>query len=163
MAFAIYDVAVGVGRLGIAPIPCGDDDLEVIAAWGAQLVMSMTMQAEMTAAGMPDLGRCLGRRNIKWYHVPVGDYGVPEPSGGVENGQSSGEDLWEIAAADAVTVLAGGGRVLVHCKGGCGRSGMAALRLMVLVGEAPDAALARLRDVRPCAIETDAQMAWARG
>jgi len=38
-----------------------------------------------------------------------------------------------------------------------------ALRLMVEHGEAPNAALQRLRMVRPCAVETDAQQAWAAG
>ena len=52
--------------------------------------------------------------------------------------------------------------MLVHCRGGCGRSGMAVLRLMVEAGEAPEEALARLRAVRPCAVETEAQMDWAR-
>ncbi len=57
--------------------------------------------------------------------------------------------------------LAAGGRIALHCMGGCGRSGMLALRLMVRAGEAPEAALARLRAARPCAIETAAQLAWA--
>ncbi len=34
-------------------------------------------------------------------------------------------------------------------------------RLMVEAGEAGDRALARLRAVRPCAVETEAQMGWA--
>ncbi len=38
---------------------------------------------------------------------------------------------------------------------------MAVLRLMVEAGEDPDAALARLRAVRPCAVETGAQLTWA--
>ena len=51
---------------------------------------------------------------------------------------------------------------MIHCFGGCGRSGMAALRLMVEAGEDADEALERLRAVRPCAVETDAQLRWAR-
>jgi hypothetical protein len=39
---------------------------------------------------------------------------------------------------------------------------MAALRLMVEAGEPPDTALGRLRAVRPGAVETEDQMAWAR-
>jgi hypothetical protein len=39
---------------------------------------------------------------------------------------------------------------------------MAALRLMIKAGEDPDAALKRLRAVRACAVETDAQLLWAR-
>ncbi|MGB3280173.1 MAG: protein-tyrosine phosphatase family protein, partial [Pseudorhodobacter sp.] len=58
-------------------------------------------------------------------------------------------------------ILARGGRLMVHCRGGCGRTGMIALRLMVDTGEEPGAALARLRAVRPCAVETDAQEVWA--
>src|SRR5690606_33735699 len=59
--------------------------------------------------------------------------------------------------------LEGGGRVLVHCLGGCGRSGMVALRLMIGAGETPEVALRHLRGVRPCAVETEAQLAWATG
>ena len=38
---------------------------------------------------------------------------------------------------------------------------MAVLRLMIEAGEAPEVALPRLRAVRPCAVETEAQMTWA--
>ena len=38
---------------------------------------------------------------------------------------------------------------------------MALLRLMAEAGEDVDMALARLRSVRPCAVETTAQQAWA--
>jgi hypothetical protein len=38
---------------------------------------------------------------------------------------------------------------------------MAVLRLMVEMGEDPEEALARLRAVRPCAVETEVQKAWA--
>jgi hypothetical protein len=34
--------------------------------------------------------------------------------------------------------------------------------LMIEMGEDADDALTRLRAVRPCAVETDAQLAWAR-
>ena len=82
----------------------------------------------------------------------VVDYGIP-----TAEALSRWGDVSEMARA----ALKGGGRVIVHCKGGCGRSGMAALRLMIEAGEAPDAALARLRAVRPCAVETAEQLAWA--
>ena len=38
---------------------------------------------------------------------------------------------------------------------------MAVLRLMFEAGEDAQAALIRLRAVRPCAVETEAQLAWA--
>ena len=153
MAFAIYDLAVGAGRLGIAPLPRDRDDVAFICDWGACLVISMTTRQEMAEVGMADLGLTLVQRGLQWDHVAVEDFG--EPSG-------TSQQAWSRAQAHALVVLQGGGHVLIHCKGGCGRSGMAALRVVILAGEAPDVALIRLRHVRPCAVETDAQMAWAQ-
>lgn len=168
MVFAIYDLSVGDGLLGIAPMPRENDHLDAIEAWGAAAVISMTTRKELGAAQMPGLGRSLLSRGIEWDHVPVEDYGVPDPTPQANwetapfvIGKGAVQDLWKVAAKRALRTLADGERVLIHCKGGCGRSGMAALRLMILAGEAPDAALARLRAVRPCAVETDEQLAWA--
>jgi protein-tyrosine phosphatase len=86
---------------------------------------------------------------IGWLHLPVTDFGVPE-----------GMD-WAGVHNETRSVLANSGRVLIHCFGGCGRSGMMVLRMMIAAGETGDAALARLRQIRPCAVETDAQLAWA--
>ncbi|SMY06745.1 hypothetical protein LOM8899_00875 [Flavimaricola marinus] len=58
-------------------------------------------------------------------------------------------------------LLGQGGKVLVHCFGGCGRSGMAVLRLMIEAGEDGATALTRLQELRPCAVETEAQRVWA--
>jgi protein-tyrosine phosphatase len=88
----------------------------------------------------------------RWIAFPVADMGVPE--------RDSAAD-WRAASSAARAALRGGGRVLVHCRAGCGRSGMAALRLMVECGERPEVALRRLRAMRPCAVETEAQLAWA--
>lgn len=158
MALEIAQLAVGGGVLAICPMPGRGGtygaDLRVVLAFAPELVLSMTPEAEMAARGAEGLGRDLAHAGIGWLHLPVSDYGVPE--GAVLAG-------WPDASARARAVLAGGGRVMVHCMGGCGRSGMAVLRLMVEAGEAPEAALARLRAVRPCAVETQAQMDWAAG
>ena len=71
---------------------------------------------------------------------------------------SAGDPIVEV---DTDTETVAGRGVAVHCRAGIGRSGMVALRLMIEAGEAPDDALARLRTVRPCAVETTAQMHWA--
>jgi protein-tyrosine phosphatase len=134
--------------LALCPMPGrGGDfagDLARLRGWRPDLVVSMTESHEMAA----DLPGALAGAGIGWRHFPVVDYGVPD--GGFDG-----------LAAGIAGVLARGGRVLLHCMGGCGRSGMVALAVMVRAGEAPDAALARLRAVRPCAVETAAQQAWA--
>jgi len=141
------------GWIALGPIPSGASQVAQLADWGANLVLSMTPTDEMQALGAGDLAAALGRCRIDWLHLPIADFGAP----GAQTAAA-----WPLASATARGVLAAGGRVFVHCRAGCGRSGMAVLRLLVELGEDSDAALARLRAVRPCAVETEGQLEWAR-
>ena len=151
----IFDVPLGKGRIGICQMPGRGDrvaDLQTIKNWGANLVLTMTTLAELDRVGMGDIEQRLTELEISWRHLPIEDFGAPNSSTGKSCIQ---------AAAHAHKILQNGGSVLAHCWGGCGRSGMALLRLMVEAGEPVDAALARLRKVRPCAVETPQQKKWA--
>ncbi|MEI4262632.1 protein-tyrosine phosphatase family protein [Roseovarius sp. D0-M9] len=154
--FVIHAVPVLRGILAIAPLPGAggdyDADLEHLRDWRPAMVLSMTEAHEMTAVGAADLNHAIVAMGARWVHVPVPDFGVPD---------AAGTAIWRKRAPLAISALRGGGRVLIHCRGGCGRSGMAALRLMVEAGEPAEAALARLRAVRACAVETSAQRRWA--
>lgn len=151
--FVIHSLPIDNGEIAITPLPGRtrhySTDWQRLLEWQPKLVISMTSQAELDRKGAGSLGVDLANAGIDWLHLPVADFGVPE-------------DLnWPAVRDQALDVLAQKRRVLVHCFGGCGRSGMMVLRLMIAAGEAPDVALARLRQVRPCAVETDAQMDWA--
>lgn len=152
----IAELAVGGGKLGIGPMPGRGGtyarDLAEVLDWGPGLALTMTTLAELAEKGAEGLPGDLAAVGVEWLHLPIADYGVP-----------SGQMLaaWPGAAARVRDLLAAGGRVWVHCMGGCGRSGTAALRLMVEAGEEPRAALARLRQMRPCAVETPEQFEWA--
>ena len=50
--------------------------------------------------------------------------------------------------------LRDGFNVLVHCKGGLGRAGTIAARLLIELGMAPQMAVGVVRQARPGAIET---------
>lgn len=152
--YTIFDLPLGTGRIGIAPMPgrAGryQADLNAILRWGADMVLTMTTMHEMP----DDLGADLHAAGVAWRHLPIGDFGAPSPEVAAQ---------WPDVSREALGLLSSGGKVLAHCYGGCGRSGMALLRLMVEAGEEPEAALARLRKVRPCAVETNAQFDWAAG
>ncbi|WP_417729023.1 protein-tyrosine phosphatase family protein [Roseovarius sp.] len=155
--FIIYALRVGGGTLALAPLPgAGGDyagDMAHIRDWKPALVVSLTMPTEMHEAGAQSLGSEVQEAGTRWIAFPIPDFGVPD---------YSQVEAWNKASQDIRRALAGGGRVLIHCRGGCGRSGMIALRLMIENGEAPDEALQRLRHIRPCAVETEAQLRWAR-
>lgn len=154
--FVIHALSVGGGTLALTPLPgsSGDyaADMAHLREWQPALVISLTTQAELLTAGAETLGWDVQAAGTRWISFPVKDFGIPAPDQ---------LETWQIASGAARGALSGGGRVLIHCRGGCGRSGMAVLRLMIEAGEEASEALARLRNLRPCAIETPAQMAWA--
>jgi protein-tyrosine phosphatase len=156
--FSISDVSAGLGRIGICPMPgryrAYGLDMTTIRDWQPDLVLSMTELHELEGAGAADLETDLASSGCDWLHLPITDFGAP-----------TGETLanWPAASAQTRKVLRSHGRVLAHCFGGCGRSGMAIVRILVEMGEPPEKALARLRAVRACAVETEAQLMWAKG
>lgn len=155
MSFSLFPIMAHSGTIALAPLPGRfsslAQDVAQIAAWRPALVVSLTQADEMRASGASDLGALLAERGIAWAHFPIPDFGVP----------SAGSAEWSALSARLHGALNGGGRVLLHCYGGRGRSGMIALRLMVESGCSPETALRRVRDVRPGAVETDAQFEWA--
>jgi protein-tyrosine phosphatase len=150
MPDADAEVALGGGVLGLFSFPSQGDARARLMDWAPDLVLSLTPLEEMSRLDGGDLPENLARRRIGWLHLPVEDFGIPEDAAD-----------WGAASATIRARLASGGRVAIHCRAGCGRTGMAALRLMVETGEGGAEALARLRAARPCAVETDAQYRWA--
>ncbi|MEI4196623.1 phosphatase domain-containing putative toxin [Roseovarius sp. E0-M6] len=156
MGFVIHAVSVSRGIVALCPFPGRggnfEADMDHIRDWRPSIVMTLTTDAEMARLGQPALGQSFIAMGARWIHLPIEDYAAPV-----------GDTLtaWPDACRAALSALRGGGRVLVHCKGGCGRSGMIVLRLMVAAGEAPLVALERLRGIHPEAIETSGQLNWA--
>ena len=151
MRLTIAELTLGQGVLGISPCPgrAGfyEADLAAIKHWQPSLVVSI-ISAEELARAARSLGADLSDFGIEWRHLPTADYDTP--------GQG-----WPEISALAHSHLAKQNKILLHCMGGCGRSGTAALRLMIETGEAADPALNRLRQARPCAVETPEQFLWA--
>ncbi len=155
LAIATLQAGAG-GRIGLCRLPglMGQlaSDLDCVKSWGPAIVISLTEQAEMEAYGCRDLGQRLSRDGIDWRHLPIRDFG------GLDGAMA---EAWPALSSHLHALLDRGSGVLVHCRGGQGRSGMLALRLLVERGEDPAVGLQRLRSVRPGAVETDAQSAWA--
>jgi protein-tyrosine phosphatase len=155
--FVVHALTVGGGILALCPLPGRGGayaaDLAHLKEWKPSMLISLVTEVEFLAEGATTLGADISDAGSRWAHLPITDYGVPD---------EAFVEQWPEVRDAALAALRGGGRVLVHCMGGCGRSGMVMLRLMIEAGEAPDQALARLRQARPCAIETEAQMHWAK-
>lgn len=155
------------GRIGITFCPGKHDhlastgswardlglDVDSIAAWGAKLVLTLVEPAELKALMVPHLGQEIQRRDIEWRHLPIADFSVPT---------EAFERQWITQGREIREMLRAGEDVLVHCKGGLGRAGMIAARLLVELGMDPEEAIRSVRRVRKGAIETPSQLALVR-
>ena len=154
--WSVSELRCGEGWLGLAPIPGrrGDyfADFARLVRWEPSLVLTMVTEPELRRVGAETLGEDLAALDVGWHHLPVDDLGAPPPET---------VSRWPEVSAEAHRIFGNGGKVLAHCYGGCGRSGMVLMRLLVEAGEDADPALERLREARPCAVETEGQRAWA--
>ncbi len=152
-AFKIAELPVGAGLLGLCPLPGRGGnyaaDLAAVVAFAPALVLSLVQIHEVQRHNAPTLAADLARAGIAHLSFAIRDFGTPSTA------------LWPPVSLRLRGLLNDGQRVLIHCLGGCGRTGTLALRLMIETGEDPDTALNRLRAARPCAVETRAQMRWA--
>ena len=103
---------------------------------------------ELARFGVANIGEVMTRYQIQWYHFPIQDMCIPD---------KRIEEIWAGISSGLCSTIVSGGNVLVHCRGGLGRSGMIAARILVELGWDPEPAIQRVREVRPGAIETTDQ------
>ena len=123
-------------------------DVKAIRDWGASTVVSLIEDHEFDLLGIPGLEQAVVAHSMRWMHLPIRDVSVPD---------QRFEQAWAWAAEELHERLDEGQRILIHCRGGLGRTGLVAGRLLVERGCDPRAAIVRVRQVRPHAIETVAQ------
>jgi len=123
-------------------------DLDLIADEGVTAVLTLVETSELAALGVEPLGNEVRGRGMAWFHAPIRDYRVP---------CTIFEGSWRAIGPELGRRVVAGEDILMHCKGGLGRAGTIAARLLVELGFSPDRAIKEVRYVRPGAIETAEQ------
>jgi protein-tyrosine phosphatase len=111
--------------------------------FGINRLVCLLEDHELQQLGIPDLLTEAEARGVAIEHLPIPDEGLP--------------DSMEVFAAlvdRVVTALSGGETVLIHCKGGRGRTGMVAGACLVKLGYLPEDAISTVRQVRSGALST---------
>jgi ADP-ribosyl-[dinitrogen reductase] hydrolase len=162
LQIAVVSPGPAFGRVGITFCPGKYDqhamsgewdrdlalDLDTVRDWGAGAVVTLLEPKELTLLKVEPLGEEVLRRNMLWFHLPIVDASIPD---------ERFEQKWNVAGEQLRSILRRGLDVLVHCRGGLGRAGTIAARLLVELGMEPTEAIARVRAARPGAIETSDQ------
>ena len=123
-------------------------DITIVSAWKPDLILTLVEHSEFALLGVPSFYDSMLRANLPWRHLPIRDAGVPDPSF---------EEAWLTTGSEARAILKRGGRILLHCRAGLGRTGMIAARLLVELGSTPGTAISAVRGARNGTIETQAQ------
>lgn len=161
----IDTVAAGTGLIGMTLCPGRneyyepgtqrnlDEDLRVIADWGAVTMVSLIEDQEFEWYGVKDLPLRVRELGLEYLHLPIVDLGVP---------CAAFEAAWRECSPRLHGRLQQGGRILLHCYAGLGRTGTIAARLLVETGMDPAAAIAAVRAARPGTIQTFGQELYVR-
>jgi ADP-ribosyl-[dinitrogen reductase] hydrolase len=139
-----------------------DADLSAIKNWGAMSVVTLLDDFEFRRLAVTTLGATVQALGMRWHHLPIRDEGTPD---------SAFEERWVVVRPDVRAALTEGGRVLIHCRHGHGRTGTLAARLLIEFGDDAETAIQKVRAVRPKCISIGAQeqhvryfaIGWLRG
>jgi len=126
-------------RLLACAYPWGPDGLASLAERGISVVVNLHERGH-------DPER-LARLGLTQIHLPVPDFTAPTA------------DQLARGVRAINQALAAGQRVAVHCAAGLGRTGTLLACYLVSTGLEPEAAIARIREVRPGSVETAEQQA----
>jgi ADP-ribosylglycohydrolase len=127
-------------------------DLKVIDSWGARAIVTLMEQHELESNKVPDLPHMIPS-HIRFFHLPMPDGGVPD---------QAWEKQWVDAGAAIRSLLVSGEKVLIHCLGGLGRTGLVSAKLLVEFGQSPTEAIKAVRAARPGTIENSRQEQYVK-
>ena len=127
------------------------DALVTLKQAGASAVISLMPASELAANGAEDIGKQCQVQDMAWFHLPVADEQVPLE----DFGQG-----WKASKQSILERLNAGQDIAIHCKGGSGRTGLIAARIMIEAGIPRADAIALVQALRPKAIQHPAHINW---
>ncbi len=121
------------------------DARELAEKHHAHVLVSLVEDHELRALKIEGLAAACEARHIRVLRRPFPDQGVPSM------------ELAKVTVTEVLDAAARGENVVIHCKGGLGRTGVIAACALVAAGVDPAMAMAAVRKARPETIENQAQ------
>jgi protein-tyrosine phosphatase len=128
-------------------------DLDTIRAQKATTLVTLLENHEFRLLRVEGLEIEARKRGIDWVHLPIRGGEAPD---------RSFERRWSEAGEALHRELSRGALIVLHCRGGLGRTGTVAARLLMERGVAAEEAIQQVREARPGAVETAEQENYLR-
>ena len=152
----LYWIEIPTGRLATAPAPSGsvlDREIRDLLDEEVTHVVSLLTVEEVANVGLLGEQGALEDVGINFSSLPIPDFGILED-------YNRAKDLIDHATSD----LQQGDSVVIHCRGGIGRSSTIAAAVLTQLGITPEQAMDQIADARGLKVpETPAQRMWVHG
>ena len=126
-------------------------DIGAVVDWGATTLVTLMEPDELQRLGAGDIGDAAEAAGLDWHLLPIVDVDVPD---------DRFERRWSYSGHILRGKLGAGERLVLHCRGGLGRTGTIAARLAIELGRRPAEALQAVRQARAGTVETRDQEAY---
>jgi protein-tyrosine phosphatase len=134
MRLDLYEIPTGgVGRLATMARPAGDawlpDEMAQLAAAGVTDLISHLAEYEAFALGLAEESEAAVAAGMRFHWFPIADGGLPM------------QPEFDEFIDRLMPTVQRGGFLVVHCRGGIGRSSITAAAVLIRLGMEPGAAL----------------------
>ncbi len=114
--------------------------------YNTDILVSLIEDHELELLAIPDLLEQAKAIGITVLRLPIVDAGTP-----------TSMPAFTALVDDVLTAVRDGKTVIIHCRGGLGRTGLLAAACLVALGQSPAMAIDIVRRARPGAVETRGQ------
>jgi len=125
------------------------DSLKQLKEAGAKAVLTMMESDEMEKFGVTNLPKESKALGMEWFHLPIEDDHAPE---------EEFHESWTKNRKRILELLEESGSIVVHCKGGSGRTGLVAAQLLIETGISVQQAVDQVKACRPKAFSKSAHI-----
>ncbi|MCV2404058.1 tyrosine-protein phosphatase [Marinomonas sp. C2222] len=120
---------------------------------GADVIISMLPDSEIAKLNVTDLGKEIQQQGMLWYQLPVEDDQAP---------QQPFFDVLNTKKEELLTHLKEKKTIVIHCRGGTGRTGVMAACLLLESGYQWERAKALIQSIRPKALTIPAHVEFLK-
>ncbi len=118
---------------------------------GAKALITLTPEEEMIQLQATDIAAMCRELDLLWFFCPIHDDHAP----GLEFAHG-----WQEASPMVQQLLRTGQKVAIHCKGGSGRTGLVAAKILLEAGFDKIVVKQRVQAIRPYAITLQPHLDW---